>query len=65
MLLGLFDPEPFEAPYESVNRPLPALPEAAGVLWPIAMLGVLTGLVAAVWRCGCASATRAGSSGSR
>ena len=48
VLLGFFDPEPFEAPYESVNRPLPALPEAAGVLWPIAMLGVLTGLVAAV-----------------
>jgi hypothetical protein len=48
LLLGFFDPEPFEAPYERVNRPLPALPEAAGVLWPIAVLGVLAGLVAAV-----------------
>jgi len=48
LLLGFFDAEPFEAPYEHVDRPLPALPEAAGVLWPIAMLGVLAGLVAAV-----------------
>ena len=36
VVLGFFDPEPFEAPYERVDRPLPALPEAAGVLWPVA-----------------------------
>jgi signal transduction histidine kinase len=48
LLLGFFDSEPFEAPYQHVERPLPALPEAAGVLWPIAMLGVLAGLVAAL-----------------
>ena len=48
LVLGLFDPEPFEAPYEDVARPLPALPDALAVLWPIALLGMLAGLVAAV-----------------
>ncbi|HYI18590.1 MAG TPA: histidine kinase [Solirubrobacteraceae bacterium] len=48
VVLGFFGAEPFEAPYERVDRPLPELPEASGVLWPVAMLGVLTGLVAAV-----------------
>ncbi len=46
--LGLFDPEPFEAPFADVERPLPALPEAVAVLWPLALLGMLGGLVAAV-----------------
>ena len=30
LVLSFFDPEPFEAPYESVDRPLPGLPEALG-----------------------------------
>ena len=47
VLLGLFDPEPFEAPYEAVQRPLPALPEPMALLWPLAFLGSLASLVAA------------------
>lgn len=46
--LGLFASEPFEAPYENVDRPLPALPGAFEVLWPVAFLGVLASLVAGV-----------------
>jgi signal transduction histidine kinase len=52
-VLSVFDPEPFEAPYEAVDRPLPALPDALGALWPIVLLGVLASLVGgviAVWR---------------
>lgn len=46
--LGLFDPEPFEAPFEDVGRPVPSLPDALAMLWPLALLGMLGGLVAAV-----------------
>ena len=48
VILGLFDSEPFEAPYEKVDRPLPGLPGAFEVLWPVAFLGVLASLVAGV-----------------
>ncbi len=45
LILSFFDPEPFEAPYEDVDRPLPALPGALEVLWPLALLGILASLV--------------------
>jgi signal transduction histidine kinase len=45
---SFFDPERFEAPYEEVDRPLPALPEALAVLWPIAFLMIVVGMVSAV-----------------
>lgn len=48
LVLSFFDPEPFEAPYEGVDKPLPGLPEAFQVLWPLAMLGVVASLVAGV-----------------
>ena len=48
VILGLFDSEPFEAPYEKVDRPLPGLPGAFELLWPVAFLGVLASLVAGV-----------------
>lgn len=48
VVLSLFDPGPFEAPYENVDRPLPALPGALGVLWPIALLAILASLVGGV-----------------
>ena len=48
LFLSFFDPEPFEAPYERVDRPLPGLPEVFGVLWPVAALGMLAGLFAGV-----------------
>ena len=48
LLVSFFDPEPFEAPYQDVDRPLPALPGAMAVLWPLAFLGVIASLVAAV-----------------
>ena len=47
VVLAAFNPEPFEAPFEQVQRPLPALPGAMAVLWPFALLGMLVGLVAA------------------
>jgi len=47
-VLSFFDPEPFEAPYENVDRPLPGLPEAFGVLWPIVLLAILASLVGGV-----------------
>ena len=49
LVLSFFDSEPFEAPYEEVDRPLPGLPGALAVLWPLAMLGMLAGLVAGAW----------------
>jgi signal transduction histidine kinase len=48
LVLSFFDPEPFEAPYERVDRPLPALPEVLGMLWPLAFLGMIAGLFAGV-----------------
>ncbi len=46
LVLSFFDPEPFEAPYERVDRPLPGLPEMLGVLWPLALLGMIASLFA-------------------
>jgi signal transduction histidine kinase len=46
LLLGFFDSEPFEAPYQSVERPLPSLPGWFGALWPVAFLAVLGSIVA-------------------
>ena len=48
LVLSFFDPEPFEAPYERVDRPLPGLPEVLGVFWPLAFLGMLASLLAGV-----------------
>jgi signal transduction histidine kinase len=48
LVLSFFDSEPFEPPYEDVDRPLSGLPGAVGVLWPLAFLGMLAGLVAGV-----------------
>jgi hypothetical protein len=46
LVLSFFDREPFEAPYEHVDKPLPGLPGVFGLLWPLAFLGMLAGLVA-------------------
>jgi signal transduction histidine kinase len=46
LVLSFFDSEPFEAPYADVDKPLPGLPGAFGVLWPLAFLGMLAGLFA-------------------
>jgi hypothetical protein len=46
LVLSFFDSKPFESPYEDVDRPLPGLPAAVGVLWPLAFLGMLAGLLA-------------------
>ena len=48
LVLSFFDSEPFESPYEDVDRPLPGLPGVFGVLWPLAFLGMLASLVAGV-----------------
>ena len=48
LVLSFFDSEPFESPYEDVDRPLPGLPGVFGVLWPLAFLGMLAGLLAGV-----------------
>ena len=48
LVLSFFDSEPFESPYEDVDRPLPGLPGVFGLLWPIAFLGMLAGLLAGV-----------------
>lgn len=48
LVLSFFDSEPFESPYEGVDKPLPGLPEVFGLLWPLAFLGMLAGLVAGV-----------------
>ncbi|MGH2982746.1 MAG: sensor histidine kinase [Solirubrobacterales bacterium] len=48
LILSFFDPEPFEAPYEDVGRPLPSLPDALSVLWPVFFLGILGSIFAAV-----------------
>jgi signal transduction histidine kinase len=46
LLLGFFDSEPFETPYQNVERPLPSLPGWFAALWPVAFLGVLGSIVA-------------------
>ena len=46
LVLSFFDSEPFESPYEHVDKPLPGLPGIFGVLWPLAFLGMLAGLLA-------------------
>jgi signal transduction histidine kinase len=46
VVLSFFDPEPFEAPYERVDRPLPGLPGALAALWPVAFLCVVASLLA-------------------
>jgi signal transduction histidine kinase len=46
LVLSFFDSEPFESPYEHVDKPLPGLPGIFGLLWPLAFLGMLAGLVA-------------------
>ena len=46
LVLSFFDSEPFESPYEHVDKPLPGLPGIFGVLWPLAFLGMLGGLLA-------------------
>jgi signal transduction histidine kinase len=48
LVLSFFDSEPFESPYEDVDRPLPGLPPIFGLLWPLAFLGMLVGLLAGV-----------------
>ena len=48
LILSFFDPEPFEAPYANVDRPLPGLPDALGALWLVVLLGILASLVAGV-----------------
>ena len=48
LVLSFFDSEPFESPYEDVDRPLPGLPGVFGLLWPLAFLGMLAGLLAGV-----------------
>jgi signal transduction histidine kinase len=48
LVLSLFDPEPFEAPYESVDNPLPGLPDAAAPLWALAFLAIAASLLAGV-----------------
>ena len=45
LVLSFFDSEPFESPYEDVDRPLPGLPGVFGLLWPLAFLGMLAGLL--------------------
>ena len=47
-VLSFFDPEPFESPFENVDRPLPGLPEAFGVVWPIVLLAILASLFGGV-----------------
>jgi signal transduction histidine kinase len=42
------DSDPFDAPYQAVDNPLPAVPGIAW-LWPIVLLGGIASLVAAVW----------------
>ncbi len=48
LVLSFFDPEPFEAPFEDVDRPLPSLPDAVGFVWPIVMVVILASLVGGV-----------------
>ena len=47
VLMFALAPEPFEAPYGRVERPLPQLPEVLGVLFAPAFLGAIASLVAA------------------
>ena len=46
ILGGLFDPEPFAAPYEKVSSPLPSAPDA--LMWPVYLIG-LPGLGASLF----------------
>jgi hypothetical protein len=46
VLLSFFDPEPFDAPYERVEKPLPALPEMLELHWPLTFLGMIASLFA-------------------
>jgi signal transduction histidine kinase len=46
-VLALFDPEPFEAPFEHVESPLPDSPTALEPLRALFVLGMLASLVAA------------------
>ena len=62
LVLSFFDSEPFESPYEHVDKPLPGLPGIFGVLWPLAFLGMLVGLLAGPRPCACASGAPVGSS---
>jgi signal transduction histidine kinase len=47
LVLNFFDSEPFEPPFAALDRPLPALPEGAGFLVPVTLIGILYGLVGA------------------
>jgi signal transduction histidine kinase len=47
LVAGAFGSEPFDAPYEGVDNPLPAV-AGIGWLWPFAMLGGIASLWAAV-----------------
>jgi signal transduction histidine kinase len=47
LIMGCFDPDPFDAPYEHVQNPLPAV-SGIGWLWPPVLLGGLVSLIAAV-----------------
>ena len=47
LVVGFFDPEPFDSPYEQVENPLPAA-SGVGWLWPLVMLGGIASLFAAV-----------------
>jgi hypothetical protein len=47
LLVGLLDPDPFDAPYQRVENPLPAV-SGIGWLWPLVMLGGIASLLAAV-----------------
>ena len=63
LVLSLFDPEPFEAPYESVDRPLPGLPECSGCSGRSPSSAWSPACLPASRPCACASGARAGSSG--
>jgi hypothetical protein len=47
LTVSLLDPEPFDAPYERVENPLPGV-SGIGWLWPLVMLGGIASLIAAV-----------------
>jgi signal transduction histidine kinase len=47
LIVGLFENEPFDAPYRAVENPLPGV-TGVGWLWPLVMVGGVASLVAAV-----------------
>jgi signal transduction histidine kinase len=47
LLLSAFEPEPFDAPYDRVDNPLPGI-DGIGWLWPLVMVGGIFSLIAAV-----------------